>query len=233
MNLRACEDEAVSVHSMELLSLDCPSDVSLQVQESESGVLINGSDFVQFESLREHCSNLESIQLRIENPEREARRRKAERILGGAGIQVMSSKVTKAVTVPAGEGADLWFDVPLLENDKYRHYILCYSGRLAGAAEKNDIPVVFALENQYPNPFNPSTLIEFHVPEKARVGIHIYDAVGRLVADLADGVYYPGVYSTSWNGRNREGRRVTSGAYFCKMTTDKGPELTRKLILIR
>jgi hypothetical protein len=85
----------------------------------------------------------------------------------------------------------------------------------------------FALHQNHPNPFNPSTTIRFTIPERCNVALDVYDASGRLVTRLADGVREAGTHSVEWNGRD-----VGSGVYFCRLTAGK-QVLSRKMTLLR
>jgi hypothetical protein len=84
----------------------------------------------------------------------------------------------------------------------------------------------FAAQN-FPNPFNSSTTIEFTIQQKNRITVNIYDILGQHVATLYDGETQPGTNRVIWNGLNSEGRSVSSGLYFYKiadefMSTVKG-----------
>jgi hypothetical protein len=65
----------------------------------------------------------------------------------------------------------------------------------------------------YPNPFNPSTTINYELAKDASVKMEIYDAMGRKVKTLLDGSRSVGYYSVVWNGRNDQGMDVASGVY--------------------
>ena len=79
----------------------------------------------------------------------------------------------------------------------------------------------------YPNPFNPSTTIDFAIPNDTNVSISVYDIKGRKVAELASGFYNTGYYSVQWNAELN-----SSGTYFVKMTADDFVK-TEKLVLIK
>ncbi|MEK6756448.1 MAG: FlgD immunoglobulin-like domain containing protein, partial [Bacteroidota bacterium] len=76
---------------------------------------------------------------------------------------------------------------------------------------KNGIPKVFELSNNYPNPFNPSTKIQFGVPHEGNISLVIYNMLGQRIRTLARGVYVPGQYTVTWDGRDETGRTVESG----------------------
>ncbi len=88
------------------------------------------------------------------------------------------------------------------------------------------------LSQNFPNPFNPSTSIEFNVPRPMHVRIEIYGVRGRLVKRILDERVERGQHEVKWEGRDSQGRPVASGLYFCRLFT---PEVTRsvKMVLIR
>ncbi len=88
------------------------------------------------------------------------------------------------------------------------------------------------LLNNYPNPFNQSTNIEYRIIEPGHVTINIYNALGRDVATLYNGPQDMGYYRTVWNGTDRDGRRVGSGVYFYRIKT-KNFHKCKKMLLIR
>jgi hypothetical protein len=83
-----------------------------------------------------------------------------------------------------------------------------------------------------PNPFNPTTTIEFGLSERSRVNLEIYDAVGRLVRVLVDEERGEGVYNETWDGMDASGVKVASGVYFYRLTTNSLVE-TKKMILLK
>ena len=89
-----------------------------------------------------------------------------------------------------------------------------------------------ALEQNHPNPFNPSTTIRFHLPEAGFVTLKIYDASGREIATLINEVRSDGTHTVEWNGKNSFGTPMNSGVYFYELRTAKELE-SRKMILIR
>lgn len=75
-----------------------------------------------------------------------------------------------------------------------------------------------SLEQNRPNPFNPVTTIAFTVPSGAdRVSLAVYNVNGRLVRTLVDGAMASGPHSVVWDGRDSEGRSMSSGVYFAKL----------------
>jgi len=92
--------------------------------------------------------------------------------------------------------------------------------------------VRFALFQNRPNPFNPSTMIRFGIPGKTRVQLRVYDCTGRRVRTLVDGPKEPGWHEVIWNGRNDAGLQVASGVYFCRLEAG-GSRALRKLVVLK
>ncbi|MGA7161601.1 MAG: glycosyl hydrolase 53 family protein [Bacteroidota bacterium] len=81
--------------------------------------------------------------------------------------------------------------------------------------------------NVYPNPFNPSTTIEYTIPSSSQTSVVIFDLLGRNVTMLVDSFKNAGDYSISWMANN-----VPSGVYFCRMESGNVIE-TKKLMLLK
>jgi hypothetical protein len=110
-------------------------------------------------------------------------------------------------------------------------YALLGSGQVTGD-DSPDLPPAFALYQNHPNPFNPSTMIRFDLPRDTHVTLDIYSVSGELVATLADGMMEAGHWELVWTGTGRDGGPVTSGVYFYRLVTD-GFTRTRKMVLLR
>lgn len=93
-------------------------------------------------------------------------------------------------------------------------------------------PGRLVLEQNRPNPFNPSTMICYTLPADTRVEIAVYDALGRRVTTLVAGIQGAGPHDVLWNGRDHRGQPVGSGVYFVKLVTGTRT-LTRKMLLLK
>jgi hypothetical protein len=93
-------------------------------------------------------------------------------------------------------------------------------------------PAANRLYQCHPNPFNPTTKIEFDIQSTAKVSIRIFDVTGRLVRVLVDETLDAGRHDAVWDGTNESGAKAASGTYFCRMTAGSFTE-SRKLILLR
>ncbi len=88
----------------------------------------------------------------------------------------------------------------------------------------------FKLIGNYPNPFNPSTTIEFSIPKTQLVSVVIYDVLGRQIKSLFNSELTSGKHDVVWDGKNNIGETVNSGVYFYTVKTSN-KLLTGKMIL--
>ena len=89
------------------------------------------------------------------------------------------------------------------------------------------LPREWALEQNFPNPFNPSSIVRYQVPESRPVRLTVYDMLGREVALLVNEVKAPGSYEVRFDATG-----LASGVYLCKLTAGNFSR-TRKMMLIR
>jgi hypothetical protein len=82
-----------------------------------------------------------------------------------------------------------------------------------------------------PNPFGTQTDIQFDLPAATDVTLRVYDIAGRLVRTLAATRMVAGRYSLTWDGRNDQGKAVSSGVYFYRLDSEDYTESHRMVIL--
>jgi len=88
------------------------------------------------------------------------------------------------------------------------------------------VPTEFMLEQNFPNPFNPTTTIQFNIPKQSLVSLKVYDVIGREVSVLAEGVHSTGVYSVQFDASS-----LSSGVYYYKLTAGSFSSIKKMLIL--
>lgn len=93
--------------------------------------------------------------------------------------------------------------------------------------ESDVVPDGFALEQNFPNPFNPSTTIQFSISKQSFVTLEIYNSLGEKVDVLIAEELNAGKYKFNWNAEN-----LTSGTYYYSITADNFRQ-AKKLILLR
>ncbi len=103
---------------------------------------------------------------------------------------------------------------------------------IAGSDDRDEVPQVLTLEDNYPNPFNPKTQIVFALPQAAEVDLAVYDVRGRRLATLIHQGLTPGHHTVAWYGTDDTGRQVSSGIYFYRLVAD-GQTLTGKMTLLK
>ena len=91
----------------------------------------------------------------------------------------------------------------------------------------------YDLITNYPNPFNPETTIRFQIKNAGNITLAVYNINGDLVNLLVnDRSYLQGTFELTWNGRNDNGKKVSSGVYFCRLMTETHV-LSNKMMLVR
>ena len=92
---------------------------------------------------------------------------------------------------------------------------------------ENELPTVYKLYNNYPNPFNPSTTIKYDLPNNTFVKLSVYDVLGKLVTELVKQDMTAGRYEANWDASS-----YASGAYFYKLETKSFTDM-KKMILVK
>ena len=90
----------------------------------------------------------------------------------------------------------------------------------------------FILQNNFPNPFNPSTSITYSIPINSSVSLKVYSLLGKEILTLVNEVKTRGEYSVQWDAKNSLGNKVPSGIYFYKLVTRDFTQ-TKKMILLK
>jgi hypothetical protein len=89
-----------------------------------------------------------------------------------------------------------------------------------------------SLRQNHPNPFNPSTVIEYELKHADDIDLRIFNTTGRLVRTLIHGNAAPGSYRVEWDGRDDAGRVLPSGAYYYQLKAGATEE-SKPMILLR
>ncbi|OGC09257.1 hypothetical protein A2V82_14385 [candidate division KSB1 bacterium RBG_16_48_16] len=100
------------------------------------------------------------------------------------------------------------------------------------SALSSGIPADFELYNNYPNPFNQSTRIEYDLPGNARVELSIYNLLGQKLVTPFSGSRDAGRYAVTWDGRDGFGHPVPSGLYFYRLETGEFSGV-KKMAIVR
>ncbi len=104
--------------------------------------------------------------------------------------------------------------------------------RVLDANIYQNTPKIFALEQNYPNPFNPATTIRYQIPASEKVSLKIYNTLGQEVRTLVNAKQNAGAYSIQWDGKDTQGRAVSSGIYIYRLKAGSNVK-SQKMMLIR
>ena len=102
------------------------------------------------------------------------------------------------------------------------------SNQIIGVSpERTGIIISYELKQNFPNPFNPITTIDYALPSRSEVSLIIFDLRGREVVRLVDEEKQAGLHSARWDASN-----VSSGIYFYRLTAGDFVQ-TRKMVLLK
>jgi hypothetical protein len=102
----------------------------------------------------------------------------------------------------------------------------------AGAGVVDELPTVFALKQNWPNPFMGTTMLHFDIPKDVDVKLEVFDIRGRLVKSLVDRALPAGRYDIGWDGRDSQGRKAASGVYFYRIEAGQWSQ-TKRMVIVR
>lgn len=144
---------------------------------------------------------------------------------------LVHSSATTGWTDPDYDGWDVYYKTTAVD-DAGNESDPGSPGTVA-AITKPELPKTFALYQNAPNPFNPTTTISYDVPASGGVvTLRIYDVTGKLIRTLVDGPQTAGQKAATWNGRDNLNRSAASGIYFYRLTAP-GYEKTLKMLLLQ
>ncbi len=175
--------------------------------------------------------------------------------LGGAG-KIIPTAVHEFVELPQGIGgtapltyslapalpAGLTFDAatrtiagtPLAEREPVYTYTVTDANGASASLLLQTQPAAFALDNNYPNPFNPTTTIRYALPQAADVALTVYNVVGQAVRTLVAEHQSAGHYVVEWNATDDSGHSLSAGMYFYHLEADGGAfRQVKKMLLLK
>ena len=97
----------------------------------------------------------------------------------------------------------------------------------------NSLPTCVTLNDNYPNPFNPTTTISFSIPDENRINLTIYNLKGQKVKTLVNNDLDKGIHSVVWNGIDESGKSVSSGVYFYKLSVNGNSKSVKKCLMMK
>jgi len=126
------------------------------------------------------------------------------------------------------------FEAGLSSNEYYSiesYPTALLSNNSLGSLSNNLLPISFSMKNNYPNPFNSSTILNFTIPSPDITTIKIYNINGQLINTLFSGKLSEGKHSIVWNGHDYSGKSVSSGLYIYKIQSGKHSGIKKMTLL--
>ncbi|MDH4158410.1 MAG: T9SS type A sorting domain-containing protein, partial [candidate division Zixibacteria bacterium] len=119
-----------------------------------------------------------------------------------------------------------------LPNDVETARLIIGTGEYAAREVAGALPRDYALYQNFPNPFNPSTSIRLALPQAGHVTLEVFNILGQTVATVVDREMPAGYHTVVWDGDDNGGSRVASGVYFYRMTSGDYQQ-NRKMVLLK
>ena len=153
---------------------------------------------------------------------------------GGYGLSLPPGeyRVTVALSGPFG-GVQAVYDMGVLEIAGDRQWDIRLADAVSAVEEQAFLPGAFALEANYPNPFNPATTIEYDLAATVSVELTIHNSLGQRVRRLVAVTQAGGHYAAIWDGRDDAGRSAGSGVYFYALRAGDTFTRVRPMLLLR
>jgi hypothetical protein len=152
-----------------------------------------------------------------------------ESFVPGPG-NLVHETATESWSDPEYDGWDVYYKIAALD------YVGNESGPASPTSTTGDdmpsVPKAFALYQNAPNPFNPTTMIRFDLPRAVHVKLCVYNVKGELVKTLVDKYMTEGRKEVAWTAMSDKGRAVASGIYFYRLVAGDLVQ-TRKMVLLR
>jgi hypothetical protein len=99
--------------------------------------------------------------------------------------------------------------------------------------ETSNLKPDFFLYQNYPNPFDVTTVINYSLVKSGYVCLKVYDLLGREIVTLIGEVKAAGLHTVEWDGKNSAGQDVNSGIYFYQLVNENGLKKTKRMILVK
>ena len=146
----------------------------------------------------------------------------------------VSGHVRLSSGLPVVGAQVMLFDVADLRRGVVAHATTDEAGQFAlplAALGRLALPQGFALGTNYPNPFNPATIIPYELAATSPVKLEVFNILGQWMATLVDGEQGAGSYQAQWDGTDAAGQAAAAGLYFYRLTVDGVPQ-TGRMVLV-
>lgn len=136
-------------------------------------------------------------------------------------------------TLTPGQTIDLAFRLASSSRPgMVRDFVLQTTGYYVSLSRRSVMPSSFALLNNYPNPFNASTMILYNLPQATDVKLEIFNVLGQRIRVLVNEHQSAGYRSVAWDGKDDKGTDVSSGVYFYRLQAENYSD-SKKMVLMR
>jgi hypothetical protein len=115
--------------------------------------------------------------------------------------------------------------------DTYGNFELDLDANTSVESQGSSKPTIFKLNQNFPNPFNPGTVISYELPSESPVQLEIYNSLGQRVRTIVDAWQEAGFHGMIWDGTDNTGRGLASGVYFYRLHAGSFTE-SRKMVLV-
>ena len=145
------------------------------------------------------------------------------------GVDVLHGVEQSLIT--SDVDGNLVIDRPLIKDYPI---VVRVSGAITTDVQPDDIeiPTKYSLNQNFPNPFNPTTQISFDLPKQSQVTISIFNSAGQLVRRLVNSDYEAGSHNIVWNSRDDLGKPVANGLYLYTIRAS-GFVRTKKMVMLK
>ncbi len=130
------------------------------------------------------------------------------------------------------EAMDYTLDLEIYSNDMH-FWTDSLTVRLypVGISAEKVMPEEYSLSQNFPNPFNSNTTINYGLPENELVRLIVYDMQGRSVRLLVDDIHTRGEYRVTWDGRDHQGNALSTGVYFARFSAGAHNDVIKMMLI--
>jgi len=128
------------------------------------------------------------------------------------------------------KGTNSVMNVEMLNADVVVNNVFSAANSAAGITLKA-VPVTYALNQNFPNPFNPTTTIEYSIPTSGHVSLVVYNVAGQKVRTLVNDSQSASFYKVVWDGKNDNGMTVGTGMYFYKLVSGNYSKIVKMTLM--
>lgn len=185
---------------------------------------------LEFDVILDAINTEDGSNLFLENHRQDDSTRAVQLVKVSVNGDILFSSILRYGNIWKGsiiENTDGSFATTLVTSDSVYIDKISYNGDIFVSIKENDFPTQFTLSQNYPNPLNPTTTIEYVLPEAQNIKLQVFDITGRLVETLYNGHKEAGHWELTWDASNQ-----SSGIYIYRLIYgDK--HISRKMLVLK